>query len=96
MTLLGFVAVGWIQDDHLQAGDYRRLVNSIDYKGQVCGTNDVSHKPYGYYLLDGSGILLYFIFFLSILLTFQLFPVVSGVCGQLPEGGKLRGVHLSL
>lgn len=56
MTLLGFVACGIIKDDRFQEGDPKRLINPIDYNGYVCGDHDsVWNKPYGYYLLDGSG-----------------------------------------
>jgi hypothetical protein len=57
MTLLGFVGCGIIQDDRLQEGNPKRLLNPIDYNGRVCGSSSgVEAKGAGYYLLDGSGL----------------------------------------
>ena len=57
MTLLGFVAIGIIKDDHLPQGNPARLINAVDYRGRVCGvSSDVKDKPYGYYLLDQTAV----------------------------------------
>lgn len=57
MTLLGFVALGWIANDNLPAGNPNRLLSPMDYQGRICGINDaVSSKPYAYYMLDGSAV----------------------------------------
>jgi hypothetical protein len=56
MTVLGLISTGLIDNSYLTAGDPRRLVNSIDYNGRICGVgNGVENKPSGYYMLDGSG-----------------------------------------
>lgn len=57
MTLLGFVALGWIEDERLPAGDPNRLLKPMDYDGRICGIDsEVSDKPYAYYLLDTSAV----------------------------------------
>lgn len=56
MTLTGFVAVGVIEDEHLQKGNPARLTNAIDYNGRVCGVDPgVKKLPFGYYLPDRTG-----------------------------------------
>ena len=37
MTLLGFVALGWIANDNLPAGNPNRLLSPMDYNGRICG-----------------------------------------------------------
>lgn len=60
MTVLGLIVTGLIKNDSLTAGDPRRLINPIDYNGQICGVGTgVGGKPNGYYMLDGSGIFLF-------------------------------------
>ncbi|RYH28558.1 hypothetical protein EON65_11720 [archaeon] len=56
MTLIGLIALGAIQDDHLQAGIPARLTNAMDYTGKICGY-DTERKDlkYGYYLPDFTG-----------------------------------------
>ncbi|KAJ1388841.1 hypothetical protein B484DRAFT_1327 [Ochromonadaceae sp. CCMP2298] len=55
LTLLGLIVCGVIDDDRLDAGDPRRLINSIDYEGSICGYHKgVYDKPNAYYMLDGS------------------------------------------
>ena len=57
MTLLGFVALGWIPDERLPAGDPNRLLSPMDYNGRICGIDSaVSSKPYAYYLLDETSV----------------------------------------
>lgn len=57
MTLLGFVALGWISNDNLPAGDPNRLLSPMDYNGRICGIDSaVSDKPYAYYMLDSSAV----------------------------------------
>lgn len=51
------MACGVIEDANLQKGNPVRLTNTIDYEGNICGFNgDVKNKPYGYYLLDRTGV----------------------------------------
>jgi len=60
MTVLGLIVTGLITNDYLSAGDPRRLINPIDYNGRICGVGSgVGDKPNGYYMLDGSGIILH-------------------------------------
>ena len=57
MTLLGFVALGWIPDERLPAGDPNRLLSPMDYDGRICGIDsEVSSRPYAYYLLDSTAV----------------------------------------
>ena len=46
MTLLGFVALGWIPDERLPAGDPNKLMSPMDYDGNICGIDSaVSSRP---------------------------------------------------
>jgi len=40
MTGVGFVVTGAIQSENLQAGDPYRLINGMDYMGNICGIDD--------------------------------------------------------
>jgi hypothetical protein len=52
MTILGFIAIGIIDNPNLPQGNPRKLLNAVDYQGRVCGYDSLKHLPYGYYLLD--------------------------------------------
>lgn len=55
MTGVGLVVTGFVKDKNLPAGNPRRLINSIDYDGRICGYDTaVADKPLGYYMLDKS------------------------------------------
>jgi hypothetical protein len=55
LTAVGLVVTGAIEDDNLDKGDPRRLINAIDYDGNICGYDSgVYDKPNAYYMLDGS------------------------------------------
>lgn len=57
MTLLGFVALGWIANDNLPAGNPNRLLSPMDYNGRICGYDaSVASRRYGYYLLDSTAV----------------------------------------
>jgi hypothetical protein len=40
MTMLGFTAFGWIESDHIKAGNPYRLIRATDYLGNICGVDD--------------------------------------------------------
>mmetsp|Transcript_8524 Transcript_8524/g.13090 ORF Transcript_8524/g.13090 Transcript_8524/m.13090 type:complete len:646 (+) Transcript_8524:171-2108(+) len=51
MTFLGFVVTGAIPSDTLDAGNPERLINGIDYEGNICGVDSgVKSKSKIYYL----------------------------------------------
>jgi len=55
MTGVGLVVTGFVKDKNLPTGNPRRLINSIDYDGRICGYDEaVKDKPLGYYMLDKS------------------------------------------
>jgi len=55
MTGVGLVATGFVKDKNLPEGNPRRLINSIDYDGRICGYDEeVKDKPVGYYMLNKS------------------------------------------
>ena len=39
MTMVGFVVLGYIPNDRLPPGDPRRLINGMDYLGQICAVD---------------------------------------------------------
>ena len=45
---------GWIESEHLPAGDPRLLLYTVDYAGNVCGIDDMEDRPYGYALPSAS------------------------------------------
>mmetsp|Transcript_3507 Transcript_3507/g.12781 ORF Transcript_3507/g.12781 Transcript_3507/m.12781 type:complete len:678 (-) Transcript_3507:65-2098(-) len=57
MTGIGFAALGFIESDKIHKGNPYRLINGIDYKGNVCGiSKDVKNTDKLYYLPDGRGV----------------------------------------
>lgn len=53
MTVVGFIVCGIIQDDRLRQGNPEKLINAIDYKGNICGASaGYGELKYGYYLPD--------------------------------------------
>lgn len=56
MTIVGFIACGVINDPRLPKGNPKKLVNPIDYQGNVCGVDSsVENNQYAYYFADGQG-----------------------------------------
>lgn len=56
MTAIGLVATGFVENSNIQQGDPRRLINAIDYKGNICGVeSEVHSKKLAYYMLDQTG-----------------------------------------
>ena len=59
MTFIGLATIpgSGVDSSKLNKGNPWRLVNGIDYKGQVCGiSSDVKSKEYLYYLPTGDGV----------------------------------------
>jgi hypothetical protein len=40
MTIIGLSALGYIKNDYIQRGDPNRLINGVDYMGNICGIDD--------------------------------------------------------
>jgi hypothetical protein len=59
LTIIGLIVTGVIEPEQntiIEKGNPLRLVNAIDYKGQLCGSDSgVANKRYGYYLPDFTG-----------------------------------------
>ena len=57
MTGVGFAALGWIESESLPRGNPYRLINAIDWQGQLCGFgDDVKGKNYAYYMASGEAV----------------------------------------
>lgn len=57
MSLVGLAVIGAIKTDRLRVGNPYRLINPIDYEGNICGYDSVVknlHK--GYYLPDATAV----------------------------------------
>ncbi len=59
LTIIGLIVTGVIEPEQntvIEKGNPLRLINPIDYKGQLCGSDSgVTSKKYGYYLPDFTG-----------------------------------------
>ncbi|GMH50439.1 hypothetical protein TrRE_jg6437 [Triparma retinervis] len=64
MTVIGMIVTGAISNDKLKAGDPARLINGMDYTGEICGISDkvnvvgdnIKDLAKAYYLPSGSPI----------------------------------------
>ena len=57
MTGVGFAALGWIESEEIPRGNPYRLINAIDWNGQLCGFGeDVKGKNYAYYMASGEAV----------------------------------------
>jgi choline transporter-like protein 2/4/5 len=64
MTVIGMIVTGAIENDKLKVGDPARLINGMDYTGEICGISDkvnafgdnIKDLPKAYYLPSGSPI----------------------------------------
>mmetsp|Transcript_23063 Transcript_23063/g.47812 ORF Transcript_23063/g.47812 Transcript_23063/m.47812 type:complete len:770 (+) Transcript_23063:37-2346(+) len=62
MTVIGMIVTGAIENDKLRKGDPNRLINGMDYTGEICGISDkvnavgdnIKDLPKAYYLPSGS------------------------------------------
>ena len=44
MTMVGGIVLGYIENDRLPPGDPRRLINGMDYLGQICAVDARSRR----------------------------------------------------
>ena len=52
-----FAALGWIDSEEIPRGNPYRLINAIDWNGQLCGFGaDVKGKNYAYYMASGEAV----------------------------------------
>jgi len=62
MTVIGLIVTGAIENDKLRAGDPARLINGMDYTGEICGISEkvnevgdvIKDLPKAYYLPSGA------------------------------------------
>ena len=62
MTVIGMIVLGVVKNDKLPEGDPARLINGIDYTGEICGLStkrnemnvSISTLPKAYYLPSGA------------------------------------------
>eukprot|EP00640_Fibrocapsa_japonica_P000767 CAMPEP_0113938732 /NCGR_PEP_ID=MMETSP1339-20121228/5151_1 /TAXON_ID=94617 /ORGANISM="Fibrocapsa japonica" /LENGTH=593 /DNA_ID=CAMNT_0000941985 /DNA_START=62 /DNA_END=1843 /DNA_ORIENTATION=+ /assembly_acc=CAM_ASM_000762 len=57
MTIVGCAVTGAIESDDLSKGNPWRLINGVDYQGQICGVDsDVNDLEEVYYMPSGAGV----------------------------------------
>ena len=44
MTGVGFAALGWIESEEIPRGNPYRLINAIDWQGQLCGLRSAGQE----------------------------------------------------